>query len=88
MSNGISRTWAIGGSIAMLTFVVTASMAMAASISTTMLLVALGIAPGVAIAVLHGGATLPTMAEILHPADNARAVQRKARAAKKATFIP
>ncbi len=70
MMNNFSRTWLLGGWITVLALVVTVSVAMAASLSTTMLLVALGVAPGiVVVAILKGSAASPTVAEILHTAD-------------------
>jgi hypothetical protein len=69
MVNRISRTWLLGGWITVLALVVTVSFAMAASLSTTMLLVALGVAPAIVIALLKNGAASPTVAEILHAVD-------------------
>ena len=69
MLNDVSRTWLLGGWIAVLALVVSVSVAMAASLSTTMLLVALGVVPGIVVAVLKGSAASPTVAEILHAAD-------------------
>jgi hypothetical protein len=66
MLNVASRRWWIGGWIIVLALVVTVSMSMAASLSTTVLLAALGVAPGVVIALLKRGAASPTVAEILH----------------------
>jgi len=66
MLNNAFRTWLIGSSIIVLVLVVTVSMSMAASLSTTVLLAALGVAPGVVIALLKRGAASPTVAEILH----------------------
>jgi hypothetical protein len=68
MLNIASRTWFVGGSIAVLALVVTVSTAMAASLSTTMLLAALGVAPGIVLAMLKERAS-PTVAEILHSVD-------------------
>jgi hypothetical protein len=67
MLNGVSRSSLLfGGWITILTAVATVSIAMSAAPSTTMLLVALGVTPGVVIALLKGGAASPTVAEILH----------------------
>ena len=68
MLNVASRTWLIGGWVIVLALVVTVSVSMAASTSTTVLLAALGVAPGVVIALLKRGAASPTVAEILHAA--------------------
>lgn len=70
MVNSTSRTWLLGGWMAVLALVVTVSVLMAARLSTTMLLVVLGIAPGIVIAVLKDGEATPTVAEILHSVDN------------------
>ena len=59
MVNNVSRTWLLGGWITVLALVVTASVAMAASLSTTLLLVALGVAPGIVVAVLKGSGISP-----------------------------
>jgi hypothetical protein len=69
MLNAAFRRWLIGGWIIVLALVVTVSMSMAASLSTTLLLAALGIAPGVVIVLLKRGAASPTVAEILHEVD-------------------
>jgi hypothetical protein len=69
MLNGGSYMWLIGGSVAMLAIVVTASIVMSASLSTTMFLAALAVAAGVVIANLKGSGASPTVAEILHAAD-------------------
>jgi hypothetical protein len=69
MVNNVSRTWLLGGWITVLALVVTASVAMAASLSTTLLIVALGVAPGIVVAVLKGSESAPTVAEILHAVD-------------------
>jgi len=69
MLNVAFRTWLIGGWIIALALVVTVSMSMAASPSTMVLFAALGIAPGVVIALLKRGAPAPTVAEILHTAN-------------------
>lgn len=69
MVNVASRTWLIGGWLLALALVVTASISMAASLSTTVMLVALGVIPGVVIALLKRGAATPTVAEILYATD-------------------
>jgi O-antigen ligase len=66
MVNNVSRTWLLGGWITVLALVVAVSVWMAATLSTTMLLVALGVAPGIVVAVMKGRAAPPTVAEILH----------------------
>ena len=69
MVNAVSRTWLLGGWVTILALVVTLSITMAASLSTTLLLVALGVAPGIVVALLKAGAAPPTVAEILHEVD-------------------
>jgi len=66
MLNAVPRTWLIGGWVVVPAVIVTISLSMAASFSTTLLLVALGVAPGVVIALLKRGAASPTVAEILY----------------------
>ena len=67
MLNVVSRTQLlVGGWFTMLTAVVLVCNAMAASLSTTVLVVALGVAPGVVVALLKAGEASPTVAEILH----------------------
>jgi hypothetical protein len=56
----------IGGWVAAVTIVTLSSVAMGASLSTTALLVALGVAPGIVVALLANGAPSPTVAQILH----------------------
>jgi hypothetical protein len=69
MLNGISRTWLLGGWVTVLALLVTVSTALAARLSTTMLLVAVGVAPAIVVAFLKRGAASPTIAEILHVVD-------------------
>ena len=66
MVNIALRTWLIGGWIAIIAVIVTVSVAMGANLSTTSLLLALGVAPAAVMAVLKAGASSPTVAEILH----------------------
>jgi hypothetical protein len=63
------RPWLIGGWLMTLAVIVTVSMAMDANRSTTWLLLALGMAPALVMALLRGGAASPTVAEILHSVD-------------------
>jgi hypothetical protein len=70
MLNRVSRMWLIGAWIALLAVIVTISVAMGASLSTTSLLFALGVAPGAVMAMLRAGASSPTVAEILHTVDS------------------
>jgi hypothetical protein len=66
MLNAASQKWVIGGWLVALAFVVAASMSLSASLSTTLLLAALGVAPAVVIALLKRGAPAPSVVEILH----------------------
>jgi hypothetical protein len=61
------RTWLVAGGFMVAAVIVTIGLAIGASVSTTVFLVALGVAPGIVIALLKGGASAPTVAEILHP---------------------
>jgi hypothetical protein len=47
------------------------TVAMNASLSTTALVVAVGLSPAIMVIVLSNGAAAPTVAEILHPVDTA-----------------
>jgi hypothetical protein len=69
MLNTMFRTSLIGGWVTLLAVMVTLSITMGASLSTTSLLLVLGVAPGVVMALLRNGASSPTVAEILHAVD-------------------
>jgi len=69
MVNTVSRPWLLGAWVATVAVVVGISLAIGANVSTTVLLLALGIAPAVVMALLSGGAASPTVAEILHGVD-------------------
>ena len=58
--------WIIGGWIAAAAIIAVTSVARGAYLSTTALLVAFGVAPGVVIALLAHGAPSPPVAQILH----------------------
>jgi hypothetical protein len=69
MSNTALRSsWLIVGWIAAVAMIMVASTATGANLSTTALLVALGIAPGVVVALLAHRAPSPSVAQILHSA--------------------
>lgn len=71
MVNDGTRKWIVGGVwLTTLALVVGSSVAMDARLSTSALLLVIGLAPAVVI-LLIGGAPSPTVAEILHAA-NAR----------------
>jgi hypothetical protein len=68
MVNNAARTSLLfGGWIAMLSALAAACIATSAAPSTTLLLVAIGVTPGVVMALLKRGEPSPTVAEILHP---------------------
>lgn len=69
MLNVVSRTWLIGGWLTALVLIVVGSMSMGARASTTMLLGALGVAPGIMVALFKGGTPSLSVAEILHGPD-------------------
>ena len=64
-----TSSWLIGGWIAAVAFIAVASVAMSANFSTTALLVALSIAPGIVVGLLAHGAPSPTVAQVLHPVE-------------------
>jgi multisubunit Na+/H+ antiporter MnhG subunit len=69
MLNTVSRSWLIGGWFATLAVVVAFSVASGASLSTSALLLAIGLAPPVVMRLIGAGAPSPTVAEILHSVD-------------------
>ena len=70
MLSSLLRPWLIGGWIATLAVILVISVAMGASLSTTVFLLALGLAPAIVMALVKGGGSSPTVAEILHTADS------------------
>ncbi len=73
--NNVPRTWLLAGWFAAVTVIVTWSAVMDAKLSTSALLLVVGVAPA-AVAVLLGiGGPPPTVAEILHSV-NAKASRR------------
>ena len=64
-----SSSWLIGAWITAVAIIVAASMAMGANLSTTALLLALGIAPAIVIALLAHSEPSPSVADILHPVE-------------------
>ena len=62
----LASLWIIGGWIVTVAIITVASVAMGAKLSTTALLGALSIAPGVVVAHLAHGEPSPTVAQILH----------------------
>lgn len=68
MLNIASSTWIVVGVwFATLAVVVAGSVAMDARFSTSVFLLALGVVPGVVLALVAGRSTSPSVAEILHP---------------------
>jgi len=61
--------WLIGGWIAAVAIILAASLALGASPSTTVLFVALGVTPGIVVALLAPRGPSSTVADILHPAE-------------------
>ena len=70
MLNKVSRTRLLGGWLAAVAVIVAWSVAMGARLSTSALLLAMGIVPVVMVLIGAGGPS-PTVAEILH-AENAK----------------
>ena len=60
------RSLIVGGWITALAAIVAISVAMQANVSTTALLLALGVAPALVMLLMAAGAPSPTVAEILH----------------------
>jgi hypothetical protein len=69
MLNTVSRSGLIGGWLAILAAIIVGSVAMGASLSTTVLLLALGVAPAVIMLLIRGNGPSQTVAEILHSVD-------------------
>jgi hypothetical protein len=68
MLTTISRSWLIGAWSGTLAIVVGSSAVVGASLTTSALLLVLGVTPIVIMTLLHGTRT-PTVAEILHAAE-------------------
>jgi len=66
MLNPISRSWLIGGWLATVALIIASSVLSGASLSTSVLLFAIGVAPAVIMVILGGNGPSPTVAEILH----------------------
>jgi hypothetical protein len=60
-----TSSWVVGGWVAAVAIIVAASMAMNATVSTTAVLFALGIAPGLVIALLAHGKPSASVGQIL-----------------------
>jgi hypothetical protein len=70
MLNNIVRSSIIVGCIATLAVIATVSVAMDAKLSTTALLLALGVAPAIVMVLMKIGAPAPTVAQILHTVES------------------
>jgi len=67
MLKSISRTWLLGGWFAAVAVIVAWSVGMDARLSTSALLLLIGVAPAVVMVLIRAGAApSPTVAEILH----------------------
>jgi hypothetical protein len=67
MLNAITRAWLVGGLwFATLAIIVASSVAMDAKLSTSALLLIVGVAPAIVVLLLGGLRPSPTVAEILH----------------------
>ena len=66
MLNISFRVWLPGGWGAIVATIVGVSVATGADLSTTALLLLLGVSPAIVMGLLAGGAPSPTVAEILH----------------------
>lgn len=69
MLNTVSRSWLIGGWLATVAVIVAVSVAMGATLSTGVLLLAMGIVPVMILVISGAGSSSPTVAEILHTAE-------------------
>ena len=66
LNRAFKPSWLVGGWVAAVATIVAASIAMAANVSTTALLLAIGIVPGVVMALLAHGRPSPSVAQILY----------------------
>ena len=67
MLNDASRIWLIGGAwFAAVAFMIACSVAVGATLSTSALLLVMGMAPAVVVMVLNGAGSSPTAAQILY----------------------
>ena len=66
MLNTVSRSWLIGGWLATVAVIIAVSVAMGATLSTGILLLALGIVPVMILVISGAGSSSPTVAEVLH----------------------
>ena len=64
--------WLLGAWFTAVAVLVTSSVRLDARLSTTVLLLVVGVAPGVIMCLIHAGAAPPTVAEILYAAANSK----------------
>jgi len=70
MLKNISRSWVIGSSwCTTLAIIIAISVAIGASPSTSVLLLVMGVAPAIVMALIGGNGPSQTVAEILHSVD-------------------
>ena len=69
MLNNMSRSWVVGSWCTTLAIIVAISVAIGASPSTSALLLAIGVAPAIVMALIGGNGPSQTVAEILHSVD-------------------
>ena len=69
MLNNISRSWVIGSWCTTLAIIVAISVSIGASPSTSVLLLVMGVAPAIVMALIGGNGPSQTVAEILHSVD-------------------
>lgn len=73
MLNNNSRTWLVGGVwFAVLAVIMSVSVALGASLSTSALLLVVGVVPAGVVLMLGFGAPPPTVAELLHDVNASR----------------
>ena len=70
MLKTISRSWLIGGWTAIVALVVAVSVAMGANMSTTALLLAIGVTPLIVAAFVKGGPPSQSVSQILYSVEN------------------
>jgi hypothetical protein len=69
MLNNVSRSWIVGSWCATLAVIVAISVAIGARPSTSVLLLVMGVAPAIVMALIGGNGPSQTVAEILHTVD-------------------
>ena len=72
MLNNLIPKWLLGAWFSAVAALVASSITLNARVSTTILLLVVGVAPAVVMCVLQASAAPPTVAEILYAATNAK----------------